>query len=161
MQGDVIGDCRGAGALAGRVRLWPKKVAEYALVGLLAILFLFTGRVFAGEPPPPMIDAGVSSALERGSVRVIVDFYLPSGFKPEGSLSPEAVRLQREAIRSVQEKVDEHLRAAGVRPGRRFSSVPAMSMTIDAEALDVLREMGDLVKSVRLDASLRPQEASP
>lgn len=142
------------------LKCWPRQFfsgfqSQRSVVIAILAIFLAIPSVAAGNgSPPPDIDPLVFKALKQGPVRVLVQLRIPGGYRREARLSPDAQSAQRSSIRLVQKKILDLLKDTDFRPGRRFSSVPSMSMEIGPLALSVLEGLGEYVRAVRLDAPL-------
>lgn len=100
----------------------------------------------------PIIDSEVLRKSRFGPVPVLVELRIVGGFRPEGNhSSPDAVREQRMAIASAQDRLLENLRGTKFRLGRRFSSVPLLSLEIQPDSLAKLETLGVLIIQIRED----------
>ena len=85
----------------------------------------------------PVIDPDVRTALDSGTVRVLVDLRVGSA--------------DTSSIARVQDETLRRLGGTGARLVRRYSSAPLLALEIDAPALSRLEAMRDLVARVRTD----------
>ena len=108
------------------------------------------------EPNHPGL---LEKALKSGSVAVIVGLKLPAGFKPEGTLPPQAAESQRAAIATARRALLASLVGYGVKTSAVYQTVPYLALRVDATALKILGS-SPLVAAIQEDAIERPLLAS-
>lgn len=126
---------------------------------LIASLALLPGRSLAQAAQRPAA-GGIDSQptylelLERAqvstSVAVIVGLALPTGFEPEGALTPSAVEAQRTAIATLRQALIEKLRGYKATVTAVYRTVPYVALRVDKSALKVLAS-SPLVASIQED----------
>ncbi len=89
----------------------------------------------------------------EGRARVIV--HLALDFYPEGTLSGMQLAQQRTRISQTQAALMDRLVSQRVMVNHQFTFVPALALTVDAEALSVLRAAPE-VASLEVDRLNRP-----
>lgn len=108
---------------------------------LICLLSFFKGTtVFPGEGVKDPIVGETSSLLDKavrkGEVRIIVGLKLPEpGFRPEGMLTPNEVRQQRQTIENVRKSLTDSLAGHNVDVYSVYTSLPYVAMKVDAAAL--------------------------
>jgi len=86
----------------------------------------------------------IAKAQTEGSVRVIVGLRIKS-FQPEGKLIESSkINAQRQAIARAQDAVMDRLSTFNLRSVRRFQFIPFAAMTVDAAALEDLKNSSDV-----------------
>jgi len=86
----------------------------------------------------------ITKAQTEGSVRVIVGLRIKS-FQPEGKLIESSkINAQRQAIARAQDAVMDRLSRFNLRSVRRFQFIPFAAMTVDAAALEDLKNSSDV-----------------
>lgn len=94
----------------------------------------------AAEDTKPIIDLDVRTQIARGPVRVLVDLEVP----------------RESAIGAAQQAVVARLVGTRFTLGRQYATVPMLALEIDADALEALERMPDLVRRVRADVPRAP-----
>jgi len=108
-----------------------------------------------GAEEPVIIDPEVLQALGGGSVRVLVELRVPS-VRPEGELTSEAARAQRQAIAAAERAVLSRLSGNRFSLVRGYETVPLLLLEVHDDAVRTLEGMGDVVARVRLDSPIPP-----
>lgn len=135
-------DTSGASALlftkSGRSAVAKMFLGTQALVrtGCLAALLSIAGPAAmaqtAGKIPREVID----QASVHGTVLVLVGLNVP--WQLESTLNEDTVRLQREAIRSVQSNLLTELSGTKYKIVRRYEEIPGIALEVGADALAAL-----------------------
>ena len=133
-----------------RARRLLKVFCTVALALPVAMLFLLSGPMVEGATERVTVDPDVQRAVSGGSARVLVELRVPS-MRPEGQLTPEAVRAQRQAIATASHTVLARLAGSRFSLVREYETVPLLVLTIHDDALRGLENMADAVVRVRLD----------
>jgi hypothetical protein len=107
----------------------------------------------AGTEPNAPWTALERRAAERGIVPVIVT--LDVEIVPEGELAPDEREAQQQRIADEQNALLEELQGTRVESVTAFTPVPQVAMSVDVDALAVLRE-SSRVRSVAEDVPLPP-----
>jgi hypothetical protein len=125
-----------------------------------------TSAPIATETPTPAATRGaqqgiyselVAKAAEEGHILVIVELNLPTGpFKPEGTLTPEDVEKQREAIVATREALLASLDGYNAVAYAAWESVPHVGLRVDLEALQQLI-ISPYVTMIQEDSLNEPQ----
>ena len=105
------------------------------------------GGVSAYESSP-LIDPEVRGATSRGRTRVLVELRMPPSSDAASSLGSAIAPAQREVLSRLP---PSHFSVV-----RRFETVPFLALEIDADALQTLETMGDLVTRIVPDRLLAP-----
>ena len=94
-----------------------------------------------------MVDIGIRQTVARG--RVLAEVRVPIA-KPEGEpASPSAIAVAQGAV--LSRLPNGHFRLV-----RRFETVPFLALEVDADALNALEGMGDVVARVLPDRPMSP-----
>src|SRR5262249_56352730 len=109
------------------------------------MLAALTGAWSASGTNDPVIDPDVRTAVDTGTVRVLVDLRVGSA--------------EMSAIARAQEDALRRLGGTGARLVRRYSSAPLLALEIDASALSRLQAMPDLVARARTHRIVPPPAA--
>jgi subtilisin family serine protease len=102
------------------------------------------------------VRALLAKAQTQGAVRVIVR--VRAAFQPEGKLNAPAAQTQRRAITQAQDAVLNQMTTRNLRATRRFTSIPYLAMTVDANALTALSALANVV-SIAEDKPRKPSLA--
>jgi hypothetical protein len=117
---------------------------------LLSAAMLSEPAAWTTAQAAPIIDPRVRESAAHGNVRVLVELRT-SHIRPESELSTaEAVDRQRAAIAQAQQSVLARL-AGHFRLIRSYTVIPWLLIEVDAGALAVLEEMGDVISRVLPD----------
>ena len=120
-----------------------------ALFAALLLTGILANNVGAQPAPNAELDRLSARAGREGSVRVIVGLNLAT--KPEGSLSSNEKRLQRDSIKVRHAEVEGPLLAGTqTKTHARFETVPYLGMEVDANAMARLRA-SPLVRDIQED----------
>lgn len=129
---------------------------------LIRILLLLTvvASLLGVSPAPVLAQAGapqrdysdlISKVQETGALRIIVELRLPDKFMPEGYLTPDEVKAQRQAIKDVESQLQRTLINAGVFTYKSvYASVPYVALEVDAETLVYLSKL-EIVSNIQED----------
>jgi len=116
---------------------------------LFALLIpLSDGSTASPEPTMVVIQPEIRTVVLTGRARVLVEIRLDE---------PSAANDRQGLIFQAQEGILARLPAPHAAVTRRYSSIPLLGLEIDDVALQLLETMPDLVASVKLDQTLRPQ----
>ena len=94
-----------------------------------------------------MINPEIRVLVLAGRVRVLVALKIAD---PDGG-------QRADAIARAQDQVLSHLSEPHASVMRRYASIPMLALEIDATALRILETLNDVVTSVKLDRTLKPQ----
>jgi hypothetical protein len=129
----------------------PPLAALIALAGMITVVIMAAvscTATHASVPAyrQPAIDPEVRAITRSAPARVLVELSVP---ETDSALRPRA-------IERAQDELLDRLRGTSTRVFRRYTSVPALALEIDAEALARLEAMSDLVSRVRMDTVVGP-----
>jgi hypothetical protein len=100
------------------------------------------------------VEPGVLDELASGRARVVVELRLANEFRPEGTLSEDAVDAQRRAIYAAQQSILTALAGADARLLRRPSTVPFLTLEVGPDALAKLTTKRELIERILKDSSV-------
>ena len=120
-------------------------------------VIIFAGVAITRVAADVIVDPEVLEAVASGHARVIVELRPEGGFAPEGELTENGVRTQREAIAAAQQAVLSELAGGDARVVRRQETVPFLALEIGARALAELRAMPDRVVRILEDDTAAAQ----
>lgn len=133
-----------------RQRRLASLVSRWLLITGVAWCHVYgTGGASANESAP-LIDPSVRGATNRGPTRVLVELRMPP--------SSDAASSSGSAIASAQREMLSRLPPSHFSVVRRFETVPFLALEIDADALQALENMGDLVTRIVPDRLLTPAQ---
>jgi hypothetical protein len=118
---------------------------------LVAALFGYILHVMtlsAGAQIVPVIDPDVRGRVDVGRARALVELQVGEAAVPE---------QRAEAIARAQEAVMSRLPRTHATLVRRYTSIPMLTLEIDATALRALETMTEIVAAVKLDRAMKPQ----
>lgn len=111
------------------------------------------------SPPDAPLSALLAKAATEGSVVVIASLTLPQPFTPEAELSLRGVQQQRAAIVAASDAVLTALHGLEAQTIATFTTIPALALRVDAEALHVLASLPQ-VAQVQEDVPAPPSLSS-
>ncbi len=130
---------------------------------MLALMVLGSNPKQArAQETTPMNDmpALMAKADERGTVRVIVGLDIGKEFTPEGYLSPEEAKLQRQAIKDAQRAAMSSMEGNGLfTTHSAYEFIPYMALEVNTAALTHLSRL-PIVTSIREDKAVPADLAS-
>ena len=120
----------------------------FASLALTLLIPLSSGSTRGPDPAMVVIQPEIRAVVLTGRARVLVELRLDE---------PPAASVRQGLIFQAQEGILARLPAPHAAVTRRYSSIPLLGLEIDDVALQLLETMLDLVASVKLDQTLRPQ----